>query len=93
MEINETFHDMVIVTFKNLSRREFSPENCSVECSLLIDLDVLCIDDEAANQDLPVASSMTFDPVNLEVMALITYVAKAAHPCNVYYINSQVVKS
>ncbi len=65
-EIAQTQLNSVSVTFMNLTRREFDPENCS-ECLILVDLHVLCIRDVSRDQETYVDSMVTYDPVYIKV--------------------------
>ena len=44
-----------------------------MECSVLINLLVLCMNDPEETQNLPVFSIMTYDPVEIEVPELYNY--------------------
>ena len=69
MDINQTTHNMVEIIFTNLTRREFTPEICFMECSIVIDLIILCIREATRNRNLPVVAVMNYDPVYIEVQS------------------------
>jgi hypothetical protein len=72
MNINPIAHNIVEIIFTNLTRgnQEFTSELCSMECSILIDLIILCTREATRNLNLPVVAVMTYDPVHYEVLNL-----------------------
>ena len=54
------------VTFLNLTRHEFEAENCS-ECFILVDLHLVCVSDVPRDLDTYINSSVTYDPVYIQV--------------------------
>ena len=63
----QTQPDMVSIVFENLTRREFDPEICTMDCSISIDFYVLCIEDELTPEKVEISSMMTYAPVYSEV--------------------------